>query len=189
MTLRSQFAKTVIDLMASEPSVVLCLGDIGVYSLRQAFERWPDRCYNLGICESASVDLCAGLSMGGFYPIFSSIDSFVVRRAYESIYIGFGLQRLPGMFVTVGGSSDYRRLGPTHCAPDSIALMGQIPGLVMRIPVRDVTVDLAIRAAVNARQLAYIRLEESLVMADTDNIVRLPTLGANGHAVIVGADG
>src|SRR5262245_5491077 len=182
MTLRSQFAKTVIDLMARDDKIVVLLGDIGVHAFRDAFANWPERCINVGICEQASVDMAAGLALGGYYPIFSTIDSFLVRRAYESIYIGFGLQRLPGMFVTVGGSSDYSRLGPTHMCPEAPTLMAQIPGLHMRSPITDATVALAIGNAVMARQLAYIRLEEAAAVAMSDNVVPLPTSGAtNGH--------
>jgi transketolase len=188
VTLRSQFAKTVIEIMEKDSGVVLALGDIGVHLFKAAFERWPDRCYNFGICESASVDVCAGLAMGGFYPIYSSIDSFVTRRAHEAIFIGFGLQRLPGMFITVGGGADYRRLGPTHMCENGAALMGQIPGMHIRMPVTGAATSAAISNAVSARQLSYIRLEESLAVALDDNVVPLH-LGANGHAVIAGADG
>lgn len=187
LTLRSQFAKTVTALMERDERVVLCLGDIGVFAFRAAFERFPTRCYNLGICESASVDLCAGLAMGGLMPIYSTIDSFLVRRAYESIYIGFGLQRLPGVFITVGGSSDYSRLGPTHECPEAPTLMAQIPGMHIRMPVSENTVDLAITSAVRQRQLAYIRLEEAMAVRDTDNVVALPTLGADKHDILIGA--
>ena len=174
--------------MESDERIVLALGDIGVYAFKAAFERFPTRCYNLGIAESASIDLCAGLAMGGLLPLYSTIDSFLVRRAYESIYIGFGLQRLPGVFVTVGGSSDYSRLGPTHQCPEGPTLMAQIPGMHIRMPVNENTVDLAIRSAVEKRQLAYIRLEEAMVVRDTDdNVVTLPTLGANSHDISAGA--
>lgn len=189
MTLRSQFSKTVIDLMEADAKVILALGDIGVHSFKLAFERWPDRCYNLGICESASVDLCAGLAMGGFFPIYSSIDSFVTRRAHEAIFIGFGLQRLPGMFVTVGGGADYRLLGPTHTCENGAVLMGQIPGMHTRLPITEANVDLAIRSAVQKRQLSYIRLEESLAVALDDNVVPLHLGASNGHAIPAGADG
>lgn len=167
---------------------VLCLGDISVYAFRDVFAAHPTRCYNLGICEQASVDLCAGLAMGGYIPIFHTIDSFLIRRAYESIYIGFGLQRLPGVFISVGGSQDYAKLGPTHQCPESPTLMAQIPGMHIRMPVTPETVDLAITNAVTQRQLAYIRLEESVAVQPQERkVLHLPKLGAkNGHAVDTG---
>lgn len=184
MTLRSQFAKTMSAVLEADDKVVVLLGDIGVWSFRDAMARWPRRCLNIGVCEQGSIGFAAGLALGGYYPVFSSIDSFVCRRGYEFILHGFGTQRLPGLFVTVGGTSDYERLGPTHCAPDSVTLMAQIPGMHIRMPVTESTVDLAITSAVRQRQLAYIRLEESLVAQDASGLLldNAPHLGAtNGH--------
>ena len=187
MTLRSQFAKTVSRLLDEDDRLVVLLGDIGVWAMRDAMAEHPMRCLNIGVMEQASVSFAAGLALQGYIPIFHTIDSFMVRRAYEQIYIGFGLQRLPGLFISVGGTSDYARLGPTHCAPESPTLMAQIPGMHIHMPASESTVDLAIRSAVEKRQLAYIRLEEAIAVSDSDNIVPLPILGADKHDISVGA--
>ena len=189
MTLRSAFAKAVIDLMARDDRIVLMLGDIGVFAFKSAFERYPERCINAGVAECGMVGMAAGLAMSGFYPVVSTIDSFLIRRAYEFIYLDFGLQNLPGLFVTVGGSHDYARLGPTHQCHEGLALMSNIKGMHLRQPTSEARVREAITDAVAARSLCYIRLEESLVAAETDNVIPL-TLGAkNGHAIPAGADG
>lgn len=189
MTLRSQFAKTVSALLDERDDLVILLGDIGVFAMRDAMASHPQRCLNIGVMEQGSVSFAAGLALQGYLPLFHTIDSFLVRRAYEQIYIGFGLQRLPGLFVSVGGSHDYAKLGPTHQCPEGTALMAQIPGMHIRMPVTESTVDLAIRSAVEKRQLSYIRLEESLAMADGDQPVRpyLKLGASNGHAVDPGA--
>ena len=189
MTLRSAFAKTVIGLMERDDRIVVMLGDIGVHAFREAFARWPKRCINVGICEQASVDMAAGLAMSGYYPIFSTIDSFLVRRAYESVYIGFGLQRLPGMFVGLGGTGDYRRLGPTHQCAENRTLMDSIPGMKVFTPSSERYARTLISNAITTRQLAYVSLEESLAMADDDNVVPLNLGATNGHAIPAGADG
>lgn len=191
MTLRSAFVTTVSNLMDRDDSLVLCLGDISVFAFRSVFERHPTRCYNLGICEGASVDLCAGLAMSGLYPIYHTIDSFMVYRAYESIMIGFGYQKLPGIFIGVGGSSDYAKLGPTHRCEHGTTLMAQIPGMHIRMPITEATVTVAISNAVMARQLSYIRLEESLAVQESAPPPRpklhLKLGASNGHAVDPGA--
>jgi len=189
MTLRSAFARTVIDLMERDDRLIVMLGDIGVHAFRDAFSRWPKRCINAGICESASVDMAAGLAMSGYYPIYSTIDSFLVRRAYEALYIGFGLQRLPGLFVGLGGTSDYRRLGPTHQCAENRTLMDQIPGMKVLTPASERYASEVIARAIAARQLTYISLEESLAVALDDNVVPLHLGANNGHAIPAGADG
>ena len=186
MTLRSQFSKTVSALLDEEPKLVVLLGDIGVYAMRDAMAKHPTRCLNIGICELASVDFAAGLAMSGFIPLFHTIDSFMVRRAYEAIYIGFGLQRLPGIFVSVGGSSDYAKLGPTHQCKESPALMAQIPGMQIGLPFKKEHIMVWLRRAVKDGGLHYIRIEESLADRPLEcEVVSLLHTGAsyvNGHA-------
>lgn len=187
MSLRSQFAKTMLSAMDADDKVIVVLGDIGVHAFREHAKRWPTRVINGGIAEFASVGMCAGLAMGGYLPVYSTIDSFLVRRAYEALYINFGLQRLPGVFVTVGGSHDYAKLGPTHQCAEGTTLMAQIPGMHIRMPVNESTVDLAITNAVRQRQLSYIRLEESLVAQDASSLLLdnvPPHLGANNDITL-----
>lgn len=187
--LRPAFIASMERLLDWDDEVVLVLGDISSWAFRHAAAKHPKRVLNLGVTEQGSVSFCAGLAMSGMFPVFHTIDSFL-RRCYEQVYLDFGIQKVPGLFITVGGSADYAKLGPTHMAGELPLLMAQVPGMHIRMPVTPGTVDLAICNAARCRQLAYIRLEESLVTADTDNIVRLPTLGANnGHAVTLGTDG
>src|SRR5262245_59166344 len=123
MSLRSAFIQTVSHLMDGDDNLVLLLGDISVYAFRDVFEKHPTRCYNIGICEQASISLAAGLAIEGFYPIYHTIDAFMMRRAYEQLRLDFGEQRLPGLFVSVGGSMDYAALGPTHQCAESVSMM------------------------------------------------------------------
>lgn len=162
MSQRQSFVETVTRLMETDEKLVLLLGDISIWAFREAFEKYPTRCYNLGVTEQASVGLAAGLAMSGFYPIYHTIDSFMVRRAYEFIRLDFGEQKLKGLFVSVGADDDYRKLGPTHMCPEGPLLMSQIPGMdVHRPPVNFVEfyIGRMIRAIYD-RDLAYIRLNE-----------------------------
>ena len=51
--MRKQFVKTVEDLMSQDDRLVLLFGDIGVFGFRNAFKLYPERTYNVGICEQA----------------------------------------------------------------------------------------------------------------------------------------
>jgi transketolase len=154
--------------MDEDESVVLLLGDIGVYAFRDTFARHPKRCYNLGVCEQASVGLAAGLAMSGLYPIYHTISAFLVRRAYEFIRLDFGEQYLAGLFVGVGGSQEYKKLGPTHCCSEHLGLMSAVPGMRCIEPSRSTSqIDDAellakhfLERAVRERMLMYMNLEE-----------------------------
>lgn len=158
--MRKQFTAAVEKLLADDDRIVILLGDIGVHAFRKSFERYPERCYNLGTAEQTMVGMAAGLAKEGFYPIVHSIAPFLVRRAYEQIYIDFGVQQLPGLFVTVGADNDYPALGPTHRCPEDMTLMECVPGMIAFAPRNAEDADLEIRASVANDSLAYVRLRK-----------------------------
>ena len=59
----------------------------GSSSFRKSF---PDRFLNLGIAETAAIDVAVGLAAGGFVPFFSTFAPFATQRAAESIKLGLG---------------------------------------------------------------------------------------------------
>lgn len=156
--MRNQFAATTMDLMGRDDKIVLLLGDIGVHAFRTAFRLWPERCFNFGCCEQTMVGAAAGLAKEGFYPIVHSIAPFIVRRAYEQVYLDFGIQELAGAFVTVGAGGSYAALGPTHSCPEDGALMFLVPGMQRYFPTHVDSVRRVLTEAVSLRQLSYIRL-------------------------------
>jgi len=115
--MRDRFSKTVELLMAEDKRLVVLLGDIGVYGFRRVFEKFPDRCYNIGICEQAVTSLAAGLASGGLIPVIYGIAPFVTERCFEQIKIDLCYQRLPAKIVSIGASYDYAALGCTHHCP------------------------------------------------------------------------
>ena len=115
-TQRQQFSITVNKLLANDQRLILLLGDIGTHAFRESFEQWPERCLNVGCTEGASVSLAAGLAKSGLMPIFSTIASFMVRRAYEQIMVGFGINELPGLFA-IRRRRRLSRPRPNACLP------------------------------------------------------------------------
>ncbi len=160
MSLRSAFIESLSFHIGNDRVTTLLLGDISVFAFKSIHERFPERVVNVGCTEQASVAFAAGLSIAGLYPVYHTIDTFMVRRAYEFIRLDFGEQALPGLFISVGGTNDYSNLGPTHMGCDSIALMSQIPGLTIVQPNSEKQVYCNIDKAISARSLCYIRLEE-----------------------------
>mgnify|MGYP003643108691 CR=1 FL=1 len=79
--MRKAFAKSVLDLAAQDDKVVVLIGDISHFLLREFEEQYPDRFYNVGICEQAIVGMAAGLAMEGYRPIVHTIAPFCVERA------------------------------------------------------------------------------------------------------------
>lgn len=127
--MRQQFSKTVMDIMDRDDKVVVLLGDIGVFAFKDVMEKYPTRCYNIGILEQTMVSMGAGLAMAGFIPILHTISPFLVARAYEQIRDDFGFQELKGTFVGVDVYTTSPNLGLTHSCLEDTALMSYIPNM------------------------------------------------------------
>lgn len=158
--MRKQLVETVTDLLATDKRTVLLLGDIGVYGFREAFEKFPDRVYNIGILEQASISLAAGLALDGMIPIFHTIAPFMVERAFEQLKVDFGYQKLGGNFISVGASYDYAALGCTHHCPGDVALLKTIPGMEVIVPGHPTEFDILLRSMYDNGRPTYFRLSE-----------------------------
>ena len=66
--MRKQFRDSMSDIAKEDEKVVLIFGDISVYLFKDFFELYPDRFYNMGICENTLISVAAGLSSQGFHP-------------------------------------------------------------------------------------------------------------------------
>ncbi|MFA5714374.1 MAG: hypothetical protein WC998_01365 [Candidatus Paceibacterota bacterium] len=159
--MRKQFVETVKSIMATDPRIVVILGDIGEYSFRDVFQAYPKRIYNVGISEQAMISMAAGLAKEGFIPIVHTISPFLVERAYEQIKIDIGYQGRKVILVGCGGSYDYAAYGATHHSPADVALMYNVPGINICIPGHPLELDYLLKEAINDDEPYYFRLGET----------------------------
>ena len=159
--MRRQFVHTAEEVMAKDERLVLLLGDIGVFGFRKAFEQFPQRIYNIGICEQAMMSMAAGLAKEGLVPVIHSIAPFVVERCYEQIKVDFCYQKLGGNIVSVGASYDYAALGCTHHCPGDVAVLRTLPGMEIALPGTPAEFDRLFRSAYANGHPTYFRMSES----------------------------
>lgn len=184
--MRKQFVKTVEDLMARDERVVLLLGDIGVFGFRNAFKSYPERTYNIGICEQAMTSLAAGLAKEKLLPVVHSITPFVVERCYEQIKVDLCYQKLPCNIVSVGASYDYAGLGCTHHCPGDVAALLALPGMEIMVPGTPAEFDQLFRATYADGQPSYFRLSErSNESSFPAEFGRAQTIRRGGSATVV----
>jgi len=132
--MRKQFPLSVMDIMDNDDRVVVLLGDIGVFAFKDVFEKYPTRCYNIGILEQTMVGMAAGMAMAGLIPIVHTISPFLVARTYEQIRDDFGFQNLKGTLVGVDVYTTSPNLGLTHSCPEDITMMNLVPHMKTYTP-------------------------------------------------------
>ena len=160
MSMRKQFVKTVDLLLKRDESLVLLLGDIGVFGFQKAFQVFPNRVYNIGILEPATISLASGLAKNKLIPIVHTIAPFLVERSFEQLKIDFGYQRLGGNFVSVGASYDYASLGCTHHCPGDVGVLQNIPGMEIVTPGTATEFDILLQQSYSNGNPTYFRLSE-----------------------------
>lgn len=156
--MRNQFPKTVLEIMGNDERVVILLGDIGIHSFKDVFEKYPTRCYNVGILEQSMVGMAAGLAMEGLIPIVHTIEPFLVERAFEQIKDDFGYQELIGTIVGVDVSETSPNLGYTHQCPYALQMMSFIKGMKVFEPGTPMVFDLWLKENYD-KNLNYIRIK------------------------------
>jgi transketolase len=132
--MRKAFAESVIKLAEKDDKTVVLIGDISHYLLREYEERFPERFYNVGICEQTIMSLAAGMAMDGMRPIVHTIAPFCVERAYEQIKVDLCYQNLDVTIVSVGGSFDYSHLGCTHHCYEDVSILRPLPNMEIFLP-------------------------------------------------------
>lgn len=158
--MRKQFKNTVMELAAEDDSIVMILGDVSVYLFNDFKEKYPDRFYNMGICENTLISVGAGLSSQGFSPFVHTIAPFVTERSYEQIKLDMCYNRFGGNVVSCGASFDYAWDGATHHCYTDLAILRLLPGMEVIQPGSNKEVDTLIRSQYNNGNPTYFRLSD-----------------------------
>lgn len=155
---RTRFADTAVDLVDRDPDTALVYAEIGGQFFGGAAARHPYRVVNVGIREQLLVNVGAGMSLAGMFPIVHTFAPFLVERAYEQIKLGFGHQDVDGLLVSTGGSVDMSTTGRTHQTDADVALIDAIPGVAIHVPGTAAEVEAVMRAAHRRRGRHYVRV-------------------------------
>ena len=92
-------------------------------------ERYPSRCFDVGIAEQHGVTFSAGLAAGGMKP-FCALYSTFLQRGYDQIVHDVALQGLPVRFA-IDRAGYVGADGATHAGSFDIAYLSNLPGMVV----------------------------------------------------------
>lgn len=158
--MRKNFYKYLTSLFKSDERIAILLGDIGVFSLKSAFDHDQSRAYNLGIMEQTMIGAACGLSKSGFIPFIHSIAPFITERSYEQLKLNLGYENVNAFVVSVGNSYDYAGLGCTHHCPNDLKIVSAIPNFKTFCPGNSKDVEQIINSNLEYKYPKYIRLSE-----------------------------
>ena len=92
-------------------------------------ERFPSRCFDVGIAEQHGVTFAAALAAGGMKP-FCALYSTFLQRGYDQVVHDVAIQRLPVRFA-IDRAGLVGADGATHAGSYDIAYLANLPGFTV----------------------------------------------------------
>ncbi|MHB8469197.1 MAG: transketolase family protein [Gaiellaceae bacterium] len=156
--MRTSFIDELCNVADDDERVWLACGDLGYSVLEQFADRFPERFVNIGVAEQNMIGVAAGLAMDGRVVFTYSIANFATMRCLEQIRNDVCYHGLDVKVVSVGGGLAYGPAGYTHHAVEDVAVLRALPNMTVVAPGDPVEARLAVRALVDRRGPAYLRL-------------------------------
>ncbi len=156
------FGRHLAELAQTDNKIVaitsaMCDGT-GLMEFRKQF---PDRFYDVGIAESAAVDIAAGMAKTGLKPVLCIYSTFL-QRGFDQIFQEVALQNLPVVFC-IDRAGFVGSDGPTHHGLMDIGYMRIMPNMVLVAPANSVEMKLALKFAFSSDKPVVIRYPKDLV--------------------------
>ncbi len=126
----SVFAKTLLDLAAEDDKIAAVTAAMPDGTGLNLFaERFPSRCFDVGIAEQHGVTFSAALAAGGMKP-FCAMYSTFLQRGYDQVVHDVAIQRLPVRFA-IDRAGLVGADGATHAGSFDIAFLANLPDFVV----------------------------------------------------------
>jgi 1-deoxy-D-xylulose-5-phosphate synthase len=155
-TFTDAFADAMIEAGRENPRVVGITAAMPTGTGLSEFEKhFPDRMFDVGICEQHAVTLAAGLATQGMRPV-AAIYSTFLQRGYDQLIHDVAIQNLPVVFALdraglVGEDS------PTQNGTFDISFLRCVPNLIVGAPRDDVDTRLMLRWALQQQGPVALR--------------------------------
>ncbi|MHC4310319.1 MAG: 1-deoxy-D-xylulose-5-phosphate synthase [Planctomycetota bacterium] len=124
-------------------------------------KKFSDRFYDVGIAESAAVDIAAGLARSGLRPVVCIYSTFL-QRGFDQIFQEVALQNLPVVFC-IDRAGLVGSDGPTHHGLMDIGFLRLIPNMVLTAPANDIEIKGALEFALGQDKPVVIRYPKDFV--------------------------
>ncbi|WP_199259529.1 1-deoxy-D-xylulose-5-phosphate synthase [Paracoccus binzhouensis] len=126
----SVFARALVDQASRDDKIVAVTAAMPDGTGLNLFaERFPRRCFDVGIAEQHAVTFAAGLAAGGMKP-FCALYSTFLQRGYDQVVHDVAIQRLPVRFA-IDRAGLVGADGATHAGAYDIAFLANLPGFVV----------------------------------------------------------
>ncbi|MCR5099138.1 MAG: transketolase family protein [Lachnospiraceae bacterium] len=167
---RDSYGNALVELGKKYDNVFVLDADLAAATKTGVFKKeFPDRHIDCGIQESNMVGVAAGMAATGKVPFCSTFAMFAAGRAYEQVrnsvcYPHFNV-KIGATHAGISVGED----GASHQCLEDIALMRELPGMVVINPADDIEAKAAVEAAYKHEGPVYMRFGRLAVPIINDN--------------------
>ena len=167
---RESYGNALKELGETKENLVVLDADLAGATKTSVFMKaFPDRHIDCGIAESNMTGIAAGLATCGYVPFVSTFAMFAAGRAYEQVRNSIGYPHLNVKIAATHAGISVGEDGATHQCNEDLALMREIPGMVVINPSDDIEAKAAVAAAYDYVGPVYMRFGRAAVPVINDN--------------------
>ena len=155
---RDSYGAALVELGQEHENLIVLDADLAAATKTGVFKKaFPERHWDCGIAEANMTGIAAGLATCGKVPFVSTFAMFAAGRAYEQVRNAIGYPHLNVKIGATHAGISVGEDGASHQCLEDIALMREIPGMVVINPADDVEARAAVKAAYEHVGPVYLR--------------------------------
>ncbi len=155
---RDSYGNALVELGKQHDNLVVLDADLAAATKTGVFKKeFPERHIDCGIAEANMTGIAAGLSTCGKVPFVSTFAMFAAGRSFEQVRNSIGYPHLNVKIGATHAGISVGEDGATHQCNEDLALMREIPGMVIINPCDDTEARAAVKAAYAYEGPVYLR--------------------------------
>ena len=155
---RDSYGNALVELGKEHDDLIVLDADLAGATKTGVFKKaFPERHWDVGIAEANMAGIAAGVAASGKVPFISSFAMFAAGRNFEQVRNAIGYPHLNVKIGATHAGISVGEDGATHQCLEDLALMREIPGMVVINPADDVEARAAVKAAYEYVGPVYLR--------------------------------
>lgn len=156
--LRHIYCDELLKVAEKDERVVILEADLIPASGTGPFkEKFPERTFDVGVCEANMMGIAAGLNAMGKIPIATTFTPFATRRAHDQISVSIAYAQLNVIIRGLDPGIAAQLNGGTHMSFEDVGIMRNIPTMTIVEPVDGAQLAAALPKIVERGGPVYLR--------------------------------
>lgn len=170
---RQAYGEILKELGKENYNIVVLEADISKSTMTNIFSlEFPERFFNMGVCEQNMLGVAAGLAATNKIPFVSTYAVFASMRACEQIRTSICYPGLNVKIAVSHGGLTPGNDGPTHQAIEDMGIMRTIPNMTVLMPADAISTKKLVKQSITINGPVYIRLTRDavpIIYSDNDD--------------------